>query len=107
MTKEQRTNMADNIDAMDSLMTIFDCELYVLEHLIMCLGDCYYLDLQTQTIHEAYSTLTADEQGDVEFTVYPITDKSISAKTSIKLEANLAYRTVSKDEDELKAMMGK
>ena len=100
-----RTNMSDNIDSMDSLMTIFGCDLYVIEHLLMCLGDCYYLDLETQQIYEAYCLLTADENGKIEISIFRTDDKN--KNSTISIEPSMAYITVSKIKEDLEALIGK
>lgn len=104
--KTFKNNMSDNIDSMDSLMTIFGCELYVVEHLIMCLGDCYYLDMSNQKIYEAHCTLVSDEYGAITFTVYPLTEDD-AIDTAIEIAPSEAYIFVNKDKDELEAILGK
>jgi hypothetical protein len=106
MDNDKRTNMCDNIDAMDSLMTIFDCELYELEHLLLCLGDCYYLDVETYKITKAFCNLIADEQGNVQCTVYPMDENTLNPADKVIIEPASAYVCLSKDIEELEALIG-
>lgn len=104
--KTFKNNMSDNIDSMDSLMTIFGCELYVVEHLIMCLGECYYLDMENKKIYKAYSTLVSDAYGAITFTLIPLTDDN-AVDISIELQPSEVYVLVNKDKDELEMILGK
>ena len=99
--KEYRTSMADNINAMDSLMTIFDCELYVLEHIIMCSGSCYYADVENDKVEEAFLMIMADEAGNAKIYMNITGD---NPKT-VELDPIDAWLYVSKDKDEVDILL--
>lgn len=101
--KKHANNMADNIESMESLMTIFDCELYELEHLLLCLGDCYYYDIPSKKVIEAYTVLTADDVGGVDIQVILLSDEHTG---ELHISAEEAYYLLSKDADELGEING-
>lgn len=91
--------MEDNIDSMESLMTIFDCDLFVIEDVLLNLGECFYYDQETGVILESYMTIYADEVGNINILITPISpDNSLKPK---KITALDAYMYVSKDIEEL------
>lgn len=77
----KRTNMTDNIEAMSSLMELFDDEMYTIYNMISMLGSCYYVDYNNKTYNKAYLMIEVDEDenadiycsfGDVVFKMEPI-----------------------------------
>ena len=77
----KHTNMADNIEAMSSLMELFENEMYTIYHLITMLGSCYYVDYNEKTYNKAFLMIEVDEEenanvycsfGDIAFAIEPI-----------------------------------
>ena len=55
--KQFEGNMEENIEAMNSLMEAFDCDLSVIEELLLMCGKCYYYDINDDSISEIFLTL--------------------------------------------------
>ena len=89
-----KNSMEDNIEAMDSIMTIFDTELYVVEHILLSLGHCYYYDYKNERVIDGILSMVATEVGDIK--IYFKT-----GKISTPLDPLDVFMYIGKTEDDI------